>query len=162
MINSAFTAVFNGLVGIFSYREFNLVMALNENLVSLTQMTLNLASLTFVIDQSRKCPLCAADIGRYVIHSIRSELDYQKYYLPPLIIPSDTPRALALQSHVEANVRRRRRRPAVQWGGRRDLDRDDREDASNALDRAIEKRRWVYRNKLYAKVRFSSLVSSLV
>lgn len=29
------------------------------------------------LDQSRKCPLCSADIGTYVIHQVRSDHDYQ-------------------------------------------------------------------------------------
>lgn len=34
--------------------------------------------------QSRKCPLCNASIGDYLIHNFRSNYDYSKYYLPPL------------------------------------------------------------------------------
>lgn len=77
-----------------------------------------------------------------MIHQIRSEHDYQKYHLPPLITPLET--RPALQARVEANVQRRRR--PVHWGRPTDSE------SADALELAIERRRWVYRNKLYAKV----------
>ena len=40
--------------------------------------------------QSRKCPLCNAPIGPFLIHNLRSKYDYSKYYLPPLRISSPT------------------------------------------------------------------------
>lgn len=41
--------------------------------------------------QSRKCPLCNAPIGAYLIHNFRSDYDYSKYYLPPLRSPPPLP-----------------------------------------------------------------------
>ena len=104
----------------------------------------HIISYVLASEQSRKCPLCSIEIGAYVLHQIRSESDYQKYYLPPLDSPTERH---TLRARVEANVRRRQR--PIHWGRR-----DGREEAegSDAFERAIEKRRWVYRNKLYAKV----------
>ena len=93
-------------------------------------------------EQSRRCPLCSGDIGGYLIHNIRSKYDYQKHHLAPLrSSPSEV-----IRIRAEGNTRRRARREIV-WGRRqRELD------AADALQRAIEKRRWVYRHRLYAKV----------
>lgn len=44
--------------------------------------------------QSRKCPLCNAPIGPYLIHNFRSDYDYSKHYLTPLLsspIPNNLP-----------------------------------------------------------------------
>ena len=40
--------------------------------------------------QSRKCPLCNAPIGPFLIHNFRSKYDYSKYYLHPLRVSSPT------------------------------------------------------------------------
>lgn len=100
-----------------------------------------------IADQSRRCPLCSQDIGKYVMHNIRSKYDYQKHYLTPLRT-SPNPQAAAA---VRADARRRaERRREVEWGRRRRRELDE----ADELERAIEKRRWVYRNRLYAKVSF--------
>jgi hypothetical protein len=94
-------------------------------------------------DQSRRCPLCARDIGEYLIHSIRSSFDYQKHFLPPL---RTSPRHLPLTDGARiAPIRRRRERV---WGRR------DRaaQDEADALERAVSRRRWIYQHNLYAKV----------
>ncbi|KAK0199285.1 hypothetical protein DFS33DRAFT_1369250 [Desarmillaria ectypa] len=93
-------------------------------------------------EQSRKCPLCAQTIGGYLIHRIRSRYDYQKHYLAPLSKPGLLPLQVVPRHEPEPEVRRRRRRRA--WG-RRDQDEADK------LERSIEKRRWVYEHRLYAK-----------
>lgn len=112
---------------------------------SLRRYTYRILNEMIASEQSRKCPLCSFEIGTYVIHEIRSQYDYQKYYLPPLNTPLETRHAL--QAQVQANVRRRQR--PIQWGRQNG---HDEADSSNSFERAVEKRRWVYRNKLYAKV----------
>ncbi|KAI0700230.1 hypothetical protein C8T65DRAFT_709705 [Cerioporus squamosus] len=83
-------------------------------------------------EQSRRCPLCSQDVGKYLMHNIRSKYDYQKHYLPPL----------------RTNARRRAaRRREIVWGQRRQRELEE----TDELERAIEKRRWVYRHRLYAK-----------
>ena len=96
-------------------------------------------------DQSRRCPLCSQDVGKYLMHNIRSKYDYQKYYLAPL---RTSPKPQAAEA-ARADARRRaERRREIEWGRRRRREREEEDE----LERAIEKRRWVYRNKLYAKV----------
>ncbi|KAG8905865.1 hypothetical protein FRB99_008076 [Tulasnella sp. 403] len=92
--------------------------------------------------QSRKCPLCTASIGAYLIHNIRSQYDFQKYYLAPLRTSPPPPTPLIPSG--SSNTRRARPAPQVEWGRSRRIEQDE-------LDRAIEKRRWVYRHHLYAK-----------
>ncbi|EJC99521.1 uncharacterized protein FOMMEDRAFT_22997 [Fomitiporia mediterranea MF3/22] len=93
-------------------------------------------------DQSRRCPLCTRTIGPYLIHHIRSNFDYQKYHLPPL-----------RTSPPPIQPLRRVRRSSVQrvqehrWGRR--LRRE--QDVADELERAIDRRRWVYHNHLYVK-----------
>ncbi|TCD65009.1 hypothetical protein EIP91_003330 [Steccherinum ochraceum] len=81
--------------------------------------------------QSRRCPLCSRDVGEYLIHHIRSKYDFQKHYLPPLPI--------------------RRTRREVQWGRNNRRAQERQAAAIDDLDRAIDRRRWVYRHRLYAK-----------
>ncbi|KAH7886556.1 hypothetical protein F5I97DRAFT_1808133 [Phlebopus sp. FC_14] len=94
-------------------------------------------------EQSRKCPLCSRSFeSSYLIHHIRSQYDYQKHYLlpsrsSPQLLPTGESRVRALR-----NTRRER-----QWGRRERRRRDEVEQ----LDRAIARRRWVYRHDLYAK-----------
>ncbi|KAH9977465.1 hypothetical protein BJV74DRAFT_860853 [Russula compacta] len=93
-------------------------------------------------EQSRRCPLCAQNIGDYLIHHIRSTYDYQKHFLPPL---RTSPRPLSRTDRARiAPVHRRRERV---WGPR------DRaaQDQADALQRAVSRRRWVYQHNLYAK-----------
>ena len=90
------------------------------------------------------------------MHNIRSKYDYQKHYLTPLRT-SPQPEAATI---VRAQARRRaERRREVEWGRRR-----RQIEEADELERAIEKRRWVYRNNLYAKVspRFSSLTTYIL
>ena len=103
-------------------------------------------------DQSRRCPLCAQDIGQYLMHNIRSKYDYQKHYLAPLRT-SPKPQAV-IAARADARRRAERRRE-IEWGRRRRRDREEADD----LERAVEKRKWVYRNGLYAKVSISHLRS---
>jgi Zinc finger, C3HC4 type (RING finger) len=57
--------------------------------------------------QSRKCPLCNAPIGPFLIHNFRSKYDYSKYYLPPLRLssPTSTPVLGPLSVHASGNPR---------------------------------------------------------
>ncbi|KAG0696482.1 hypothetical protein DFH29DRAFT_196622 [Suillus ampliporus] len=91
-------------------------------------------------EQSLKCPLCSRLLGEYLIHHIRSQFDYQKHYLPPP--RSSSPQLLPTgETHVQVARRARRDR---YWGRRYRQDADE-------LERAVDKRRWVYQNHLYAK-----------
>ena len=97
------------------------------------------------IEQSRRCPLCAQNIGDHLIHHIRSTYDYQKHFLPPL---RTSPRPLSHTYGARiAPVVTHRRRERV-WGLR---DRSA-QDEADALQRAVSRRRWIYRHDLYAKV----------
>ncbi|CAE6496492.1 unnamed protein product [Rhizoctonia solani] len=86
-------------------------------------------------EQSRRCPLCNTPIGNHLIHRIRSEYDYQKHFLQPLR-SSPPPQHIVLEAR--AGYRARTRRPSQ-------VEQDN-------LERAIEKRQWVYRHGLFAKV----------
>ncbi|TFK86603.1 hypothetical protein K466DRAFT_492480 [Polyporus arcularius HHB13444] len=95
-------------------------------------------------EQSRRCPLCSQDVGKYLMHNIRSKYDFQKHYLPPLRT-SPQPESPAV---VQANARRRvARRREIVWGQRRRRELEE----ADELEQAVEKRRWVYRHRLYAK-----------
>ncbi|KAG1814797.1 hypothetical protein EV424DRAFT_1325857, partial [Suillus variegatus] len=86
---------------------------------------------------SQKCPLCSQLTGEY---HIRSQFNYQKYYLPPP--RSSSPQILPTgESHVRVAQRACRNR---YWGRR------DRHDADE-LKRAIARRRRVSQSHLYAK-----------
>ncbi|KAH9940037.1 uncharacterized protein BXZ73DRAFT_43293 [Epithele typhae] len=95
-------------------------------------------------DQSRRCPLCSQDVGSYLMHNIRSKYDYQKHYLPPLRTGSPKQNATAIRADARRRAERRRE---VEWGRRRRREMEE----VDELERAIERRRWVYRNKMYAK-----------
>ncbi|KAF8579148.1 hypothetical protein K439DRAFT_1638217 [Ramaria rubella] len=102
--------------------------------------------------QSRKCPLCNASIGPFLIHNFRSKYDYSKYYLSPLELSTPNAGPLA-RSEFIPRTRGRTRGPQPHWGTRRrnasgSPERRDREDE---LELAIARRRWVYRHGLYAK-----------
>jgi hypothetical protein len=99
---------------------------------------------THTIEQSRRCPLCAQKIGDYLIHHIRSTYDYQKHFLPPL---RTSPRPLTRADGPRIAPVTHRRRDRV-WG-RRDR---SAQDEADALQRAVSRRRWIYRHNLYAKV----------
>lgn len=101
-------------------------------------------------DQSRRCPLCSQGIGDYLIHQIRSKYDFQKYYLTPLrTSPKSQPLLPAASGNRGRDVGSRR---DLRWGRNNRRDRQRERDAADALERAIDRRRWVYRHGLYAKV----------
>ena len=108
-----------------------------------------------IVEQSRRCPLCAQNMGEYLIHHIRSTYDYQKHFLPPL---RTSPRPLSrIDGARIAPVVTHRRRERV-WGLR---DRSA-QDEADALQRAVSWRRWIYRYDLYAKVsQLSNILYSL-
>lgn len=105
------------------------------------------------IDQSRSCPLCTQNVGEYLIHRLRGKYDYVKHYLIPL---SKSPKSASLSSRVDRSspLSRRSRGRTTREFGRRSR---ERESESDRLERAIEKRKWVYRNNLYVKVRLTLL-----
>ncbi|GAA6031825.1 hypothetical protein JCM8097_002009 [Rhodosporidiobolus ruineniae] len=110
-------------------------------------------------DQSRKCPLCLGPI-EHLIHNIRSSKDYQNHYLLPLS---------ALQSSAPSDQflpPRGNRRPQVNvplprhalYGRNRHSSAarlNNGEDESTwrerAEERALERRKYIYREGLYAK-----------
>ena len=96
------------------------------------------------IEQSRRCPLCAQNIGDHLIHHIRSSYDYQKHFLPPLRT-SPRPPSRTDGTRIAPVTHRRRERV---WGPR---DRSA-QDEADALQRAVSRRRWIYQHDLYAKV----------
>ncbi|KIL58173.1 hypothetical protein M378DRAFT_338376 [Amanita muscaria Koide BX008] len=100
--------------------------------------------------QSRRCPLCSREIGEYLIHNVRSKHDFSKHYLTPLR-SSPVPQN-PLISVANLNLRRvsSRRRPTVR---ERERERRQRQELNEVdkLQQSIGKRRWVYRNGLYAK-----------
>ena len=106
-------------------------------------------------EQSRKCPLCARQIGEYLIHNIRSKYDYQKHYLTPL---RTSPRPDAPLVRAQATQRRRARE--IEWGRNQRRERERERRAADELERAIDKRRWVYRHNLYAKVPLPTFCSA--
>lgn len=122
-----------------------------KKLLSLQHILSQSISITFLkkkndtIEQSRRCPLCAQNVGEYLIHHIRSTYDYQKHFLPPL---RTSPRPLSRidGARIAPPVTHRRRERV--WGLR---DRSA-QDEADALQRAVSWRRWLYRHDLYAKV----------
>ncbi|BGP23306.1 hypothetical protein JCM10295v2_002201 [Rhodotorula toruloides] len=109
-------------------------------------------------DQSRKCPLCLGPI-EHLIHNIRSSKDYQTHYLLPL-------HTIASSSSADDLLPARgSRRPAVNptlprhalYGRNRyssaarlnDLDETTWREREE--ERALERRRFIYREGLYAK-----------
>lgn len=118
---------------------------------------LNDDSFLLYTEQSRRCPLCSGQIGEYLIHDIRSKYDFSKYFLTNLRTSS---RPEASANRARGVVRRGQRR-AARWGRdeRREQEREQR--AVDELDRAIEKRKWIYRHNLYAKVRHATFLRSL-
>ncbi|KAI8977751.1 hypothetical protein BD414DRAFT_422645 [Trametes punicea] len=95
-------------------------------------------------EQSRRCPLCSQDIGKYLMHHIRSKYDYQKHYLAPLRSSPAPQASAAARLDLQRQAARRRE---VEWGRRRRREIEELDE----LERAIEKRKWVYRHGLYAK-----------
>lgn len=99
-------------------------------------------------EQSRRCPLCNQEVGSYLIHNIRNRYDYQKYYLPELRKPIE---ASLPSENRQIVARARANRQAVarrEWGRAQQREREEKD----ALERAIDKRRFIYTHDLYAKV----------
>ncbi|GAA5823083.1 hypothetical protein JCM3770_007090 [Rhodotorula araucariae] len=112
-------------------------------------------------DQSRKCPLCLGPI-EHLIHNVRSPKDYQVHYLLPLHAIASTSTAAsdllpprgnrprihqalprhALYGHSHHNryssAARRNNEDETTWRERQE-------------ERALERRRYIYREGLYAK-----------
>ncbi|KAG6335017.1 hypothetical protein ID866_4075 [Astraeus odoratus] len=114
-------------------------------------------------EQSSKCPLCtrpfdsassATNVQPYLIHHIRSNYDYQKYYLPPRRSP---PPALRTDGDPSSSVTETRPRERIilrrreRFWGRRMHEEREQERAEEQLERAIARRKWVYERGLYAK-----------
>ncbi|GAA5890323.1 hypothetical protein JCM5296_002788 [Sporobolomyces johnsonii] len=110
-------------------------------------------------DQSRKCPLCLGPI-EHLIHSIRSPKDYSTHYLHPLHVVTGSSSASDLLPP------RGSRRPTVNstlprhalYGRSRfssstrlNGEVDDSTWREKDEERALERRRYVYREGLYAK-----------
>ncbi|KAL5521898.1 hypothetical protein ACEPAF_1752 [Sanghuangporus sanghuang] len=95
-------------------------------------------------EQSRRCPLCTRTIGTYLIHHIRSNYDYQKYHLPPL---RSSPPPIQPLRRVRGSSIHRRPGQERRWGRRQRRD----QDVADELERAIDRRRWIYQNRLFAK-----------
>lgn len=103
----------------------------------------------------RKCPLCLADLGEYVIHQIRADDDFVRYFFPPLP-PSTTTASASSQvsssaERASSNAERRRVVREVQRARSlrhhpltTDLEEQQQE-------RALEFRKEIYRHGLYAK-----------
>lgn len=111
------------------------------------------------VAKSRRCPLCNTPVGEYLIHNMRGEHDFERYWIPPPVAEAVALSGLARSSRTfgrqtTSNPTRARFRRQVVWGKRR----AGRFGENDELERAIEKRRHIYRNNLYAKV--SGTVSS--
>ncbi|KAG5643466.1 hypothetical protein DXG03_000898 [Asterophora parasitica] len=94
--------------------------------------------------QSRRCPLCSQAIGDYLIHNIRSKYDFRKHFLASLRTSPQSTRSAVVRGEFS-----RRRRTARDQERERRV-REERE-ASDKLERSIEKRRCIYERNVYAK-----------
>ncbi|KAJ3885495.1 hypothetical protein GG344DRAFT_59139 [Lentinula edodes] len=101
-------------------------------------------------EQSRRCPLCSQKIGDHLIHNYRSRYDYQKHFLPPLRTNSPKPLAPMANRPVASGRYERRRRIPREIRERSRRERDERDEADR-FERALAKRKWIYRHDLYAK-----------
>ncbi|KAK4053494.1 hypothetical protein OIV83_001661 [Microbotryomycetes sp. JL201] len=107
-------------------------------------------------DQSRKCPLCLGPI-KLLFHTIRSPTDYAIHYLHTLTTASSS--ASDDYAHAFASSSNRARGqvplslPRHALYGRRQLKRqeDDATWRERKEERALERRRYIYREGLYAK-----------
>ncbi len=104
----------------------------------------------------RRCPLCLAEIGDYVIHAIREDDDYLRYYLPPLPLTQalagiGAPSTAALgvggsrRGLVRQVQRARTQRRSSRAAGETDEEREREE------RRRLAKRKEIYRKGWYAK-----------
>ncbi|GAA5963639.1 hypothetical protein JCM21900_000204 [Sporobolomyces salmonicolor] len=110
-------------------------------------------------DQSRKCPLCLGPI-EHLIHSIRSLKDYSTHYLHPLhvvtssssssdLLPPRGSRRSTNNSTLPRHALYGRSR--FSSAGRLNREADDSTWRERDEERALGRRRYVYREGLYAK-----------
>lgn len=108
----------------------------------------------------RQCPLCARPMGAYILHAVRSEDDYVRYFLRP-DYQGDTQRcsqtsATSLAASADRVIRAERSQRTHQSAASRADRRSAHRPASTAADplaewdRSVAKRRFVYRHGLYA------------
>ncbi|KAF8829719.1 hypothetical protein HHX47_DHR2000139 [Lentinula edodes] len=109
-------------------------------------------------EQSRRCPLCSQKIGDHLIHNYRSRYDYQKHFLPPLRTNSPKPLAPMANRPVASGRYERRRRIPREIRERSRRERDERDEADR-FERALAKRKWIYRHDLYAKFLTTFIIS---
>lgn len=135
----------------------------------------------------RTCPLCVQSIGPYILHEVKSDREYKRYYLRPAYDESSADNAgldaQLVRRSIEAETLRRQRRQLL-WSSVHDRrappiatreherrvwthwSREELQEVRRAtdtleghlseLERALERRKIVYRDRLYA------LVSKLV
>jgi Zinc finger, C3HC4 type (RING finger) len=100
----------------------------------------------------RRCPLCNTPIGNYIVHNVRGEHDFQRHWLPPtapeINVGQSPTLSRILGRSVFTNQSRNRHRRNVYWGRRSVWVHNELDE----LERAIERRRHIYRTDLYAKV----------
>lgn len=122
------------------------------------------------IKDTRRCPLCNTPVGEWVIHRLDQSKAGEKYFLPPPIGVGDEDGGSMLRRYgvvigggsTSSNARsipgrrggRGGREP--RWGLRR-THLHAQTGAMDPLEQAIENRRTIYREGLYAKVRFCSI-----
>lgn len=129
----------------------------------------------------KRCPLCCRDVERYVIHEIRSEDDYLRFYLPGTASAStskleveeergaaETMRGMDVRAQQELRMTRGARRQLATRPTRRDNHKSSARqdnvrtndgDAMNRWNTQLETRRKVYREGLFSLV--SEIVSAL-
>ena len=111
-------------------------------------------------EQSRKCPLCNNAI-ELLLHHIRSERDFQRHYLAPLIDRPDASSAYASASQrtaaqmlaegARSQLLNRPTHPRFKFADWKMRNRPAAIPEMDAEDLAIEKRRYVYRHGLFVK-----------
>ncbi|GAA5960504.1 hypothetical protein JCM3765_003658 [Sporobolomyces pararoseus] len=104
-------------------------------------------------DQSRKCPLCLGPI-EHLIHNIRSPKDYSTYHLLPLhTLPSSSSSSLpAPRSRRPPSVSSSSSLPRHALYGRQAMQNLDSPTPRERLEEiALERRKYIYREGLYAK-----------
>lgn len=110
-------------------------------------------------DQSRKCPLCNTAI-ELLLHHIRSERDFQRHYLAPLIDRSDASAyasasqrtaSQVLAEGARSQLLNRPTHPRFKFADWKMRNRPAAIPEMDAEDLAVEKRRYVYRHGLFVK-----------
>jgi len=101
---------------------------------------------------SRRCPLCNTPIGTHLIHNLRGEHDFQKHWLPPVNTEAAADKGSTLPRQFlgrvpQGTLAENRHRRNIRWGKRPAKGLDELED----LEKAIERRRHIYRRNLFAK-----------